>query len=475
MTLRDTTLWFSSAALGLALLACGTTDPKDRDGSHSFHDGMVLDASVLDGGARDGEPDKPACDDGEDNDGDGLTDYPEDPGCESATDPDESNPPYCGLDDQGTMIPLRSLPATGHLVQNTDNGASHFTGSCGGDGAKELIWQLEVQGTTEGIVISTTSDETPPITQIDTVIYVRRDTRDASDAEVACSAASAGQGGTEVAIENPTPGTYYIFVDGKDAGDPGQFLLMVRGLIPLGAPCDPTDLTLVCAPGIICAAPTPGDPTVCMVPYCSDGIDNDNDGIIDFPQEPGCETPLDNSEEDTCPGSGCPQCADGVDNDNDGLTDWPDDPGCIGAGDPMELDECVANLQLSELPVNGIHSGSFTQGTPSYVSGSCSTGNGPEVVYPVSLPYGAERVEVTATTLNYTYLSLYMRAADCADGTELDCRTGYNLPQTLAVEGLAPGDYFLFVDAEDLYGNDTYDVAVSAYLPVGRPASSTTT
>ncbi len=39
-----------------------------------------------------------ACEDGVDNDGDGLVDYPADPGCSSAVDDDESNPP---ADDEG--------------------------------------------------------------------------------------------------------------------------------------------------------------------------------------------------------------------------------------------------------------------------------------------------------------------------------------------------------------------------------------
>lgn len=41
-----------------------------------------------------------ACNDGQDNDGDGLTDYPDDPGCDDAFDPDETDIPACadGID-----------------------------------------------------------------------------------------------------------------------------------------------------------------------------------------------------------------------------------------------------------------------------------------------------------------------------------------------------------------------------------------
>ncbi|MBW2459360.1 MAG: hypothetical protein JRI68_33010, partial [Deltaproteobacteria bacterium] len=42
-----------------------------------------------------------ACDDGQDNDADGLVDYPEDPGCSSPDDDDESDCPGCGGAGQG--------------------------------------------------------------------------------------------------------------------------------------------------------------------------------------------------------------------------------------------------------------------------------------------------------------------------------------------------------------------------------------
>ncbi|MBN2361175.1 MAG: VWA domain-containing protein [Deltaproteobacteria bacterium] len=61
---------------------------------------------------------------------------------------------------------------------------------------------------------------------------------------------------------------------------------------------------------------------------CGDGVDNDGDGLIDFPADPGCESPLDGSEDNPPPA-----CSDGVDNDGDLLIDWPADPSCA---DPMD-------------------------------------------------------------------------------------------------------------------------------------------
>ncbi|MCB0334778.1 MAG: hypothetical protein KDD62_00690 [Bdellovibrionales bacterium] len=75
----------------------------------------------------------------------------------------------------------------------------------------------------------------------------------------------------------------------------------------------------------------PGD-TEKNLPQCSDGIDNDSDGQIDHPKDPGCSSPTDNNEGDD------PQCSDGKDNDGDKKIDWPKDPGCTGPNDNNEKD-----------------------------------------------------------------------------------------------------------------------------------------
>ena len=59
---------------------------------------------------------------------------------------------------------------------------------------------------------------------------------------------------------------------------------------------------------------------------CDDGVDNDGDGAIDFPFDPGCNGPGGNLE--------APQCDDGIDNDGDGKIDWDGGPGG-GTPDPQ--------------------------------------------------------------------------------------------------------------------------------------------
>jgi hypothetical protein len=68
--------------------------------------------------------------------------------------------------------------------------------------------------------------------------------------------------------------------------------------------------------------------TPALAVECSDGIDNDGDGLIDFSDDPGCADALQDIED--------PDCSDGFDDDSDTLTDFPADPGCTSPADLSE-------------------------------------------------------------------------------------------------------------------------------------------
>ena len=68
---------------------------------------------------------------------------------------------------------------------------------------------------------------------------------------------------------------------------------------------------------------------VTYVPPCADGLDNDGDGLIDFPADPGCASAGDNDETDV-------ECSDGLDNDGDGDIDFPGDLECSSPNDTTE-------------------------------------------------------------------------------------------------------------------------------------------
>lgn len=95
---------------------------------------------------------------------------------------------------------------------------------------------------------------------------------------------------------------------------------------------------------------------------CFDGIDNDSDGDIDYPDDPGCADGL--YFEATV-------CDDDLDNDQDGTTDW--DGGSGGTADP----HCLTPLGASEIPTN--------------TSGSCGLGPELALLLPLLAAGGSRR------------------------------------------------------------------------------------
>ncbi len=76
---------------------------------------------------------------------------------------------------------------------------------------------------------------------------------------------------------------------------------------------------------------------------CSDGIDNDGDGNVDFPSDSGCISGGDDTE---APNPPTPQCSDGIDNNGNGLIDYPNDPACSSSNDNNE-ETINADISLS--------------------------------------------------------------------------------------------------------------------------------
>ena len=109
----------------------------------------------------------------------------------------------------------------------------------------------------------------------------------------------------------------------------GASMATVRdGTVLIGAGIGPgipasfdTNVTALCVPGT----------TGCSA--CNNGLDDDDDGRVDFGVDTGCTHPADVSE--------LPACADGFDNDHDGDTDFPDDPSCRNEAErSRETTEC---------------------------------------------------------------------------------------------------------------------------------------
>lgn len=122
-------------------------------------------------------------------------------------------------------------------------------------------------------------------------------------------------------------------------------------------------------------------------PECSDGVDNDADGDIDFPQDTGCTSPSDSSEAGGVPLN---QCNDGIDNDGDSTTDFGSDVGCLSASDSSETEV------IQVVYTKNINTGAFTvSGSPSNFQTLCSN-CAPSTGIPRFLtPKGLHQVMVT--------------------------------------------------------------------------------
>ncbi|MBU1104236.1 MAG: hypothetical protein KJ600_06820 [Nanoarchaeota archaeon] len=116
-----------------------------------------------------------------------------------------------------------------------------------------------------------------------------------------------------------------------------------------------------------CSSPQDNDETYPQA-ECQDGIDNDDDGYTDYPDDFSCSSPQDNDE--AYPQA---QCQDGIDNDNDGFIDYPADSDCYFVQDNTEKMEffTVKNNQGEEVAKFAENGDIFLEGD-CFVTGSCA-------------------------------------------------------------------------------------------------------
>ncbi len=195
-----------------------------------------------------------ACADGMDNDGDGFVDYPEDPGCQSASDTDETDPTPAACADS---------------IDNDQDGRVDYPDDPGCDSAVD---DNETDPPTAGddlvVTLTTASDWNAGYcadVRIDNPGTAPIDWRITLEIEGTVSNlwnANYSQAGSMLTAEG---------VDWNNLVQPGQS-------VAFG----------FCAERS--AAPPPA--------FCSDGLDNDGDGLTDFPANPGCQSADDENETD---------------------------------------------------------------------------------------------------------------------------------------------------------------------------------
>jgi hypothetical protein len=289
------------------VIECGNDADDDGDGRTDYPDDPGCESA---GDLEEADPAQPACRNGQDDDANGLTDHPDDPGCASPDDPSEAS--ACGGHVARDISALRR-------VEGTTVGEVSELQACRDNRAPEAVFLFTLRTSVETLHFDTLGST------FDTLLQVKRACDDAS--EVACNDdVQPGERTSAVDIDRPALGDYYVIIDGF-LEEQGAYTLNIRASVRDGADCPEGDGPVQCRAGALCFE---GE---CVPARCANGIDDDRDGRTDFPNEPGCLTLDDDDEIDPVP---LPECSDGQDNDGSGFIDYPNDPWCDHAADPDE-------------------------------------------------------------------------------------------------------------------------------------------
>jgi hypothetical protein len=497
------------AALSTALFACGSenagdfTMPPCDDDVDNDEDGLVdfPDDPGCTSESDDSEDSvaAPQCKDGRDNDGDGKTDYPSDPGCYATHQDDEADDcpsgagcPQCsdGMDNDengktdwpddvggcaaasdsdeytrnpaacGSNVKIEMLPFDGVISGNlaTSAASSLVSPMCGGAGI-EAVYELRVK--TPKVVVATTEFAE---TSADTVLYIRGANCMDMASEMSCNNdVSTTDKKSKVTHSISTPGTYYLVVDSATSNG-GSYKVSVKFLTGEGEECSGMD---DCGPGLVCRVPGGGNKKVCSKHVCEDTIDDDGDGKLGFPSDPGCVGPTDGDEADSCPGVGpnCPECGDGVDNDADGKTDYgtSGDTTCTSASSASEA--CVATdgvMTLSTAATMDTTVGAVNDGKPACAT--TGTHSAPDKTYRIDVPPMQELTIDNTMTFDGA-VALYNNTCT---GTAINCK---DEPETLTMTNLAAGTYYYVVDGWSS-GSGAYTINISGKIQNGASCES---
>jgi len=404
----------------------------------------------------------PQCGNGRDDDGNGSVDYPADPGCESAGDAIEfvDNPVACGAG-----LTIKQLPPSGMDSGTLDGtSTSNLITPCGGGGGSPGIAYVMVL-TSPAVVVASTDH---PTTAVDTVIDIRSAACATPASHITCSDdLDATRTTSKVTVSLPT-GVYYIIVEGHDTSALGAYTLTVEKFAGEGSACA---MSSECGPGLVCRIPVGGSQMVCSKPVCSDGLDDDADTKIDFPNDPGCVSPADDTEDDDCPsGPNCPQCANGLDDDGDTLIDFPLDTSCNAAAGTSEA--CNAEQDPISAITTAATMGTLVGAHDDHEPSCGFAGGGLDVLHTLTVPAMATLTIDTEDSMVDTLLSLL--PATCAEPSlACDDDGGVSpLSSLLDLVDVAAGTYVIAVDGFDELELGTYNLNVSGTIAPGGSCES---
>jgi len=299
---------------------------------------------------------RPQCSDGIDNDNDGATDYPNDFSCSSATDNDETNPkaqcqdgtdndgdgvtdgqdPGCSGNqdnDEHNICPAATQSSTCRCATNSDctNPDTCQNGYCRPNGVDLSIAKTGPSSVVAGNVASYTITVTNAGPNTAWSVVVSDVVPSGLTFNTGASSALCAVSGNTVTCSN--------FSLGMNATKTLTVAFSVPSTLACGGSHVITNQATVTSSSQETnssnnTSQTVTTPVQCPTYQCNDGIDNDNDGATDYPNDFSCSSPTDNDE--TNPKAAC---QDGMDNDGDGRIDYPADPGCTSKQDDSEAGE----------------------------------------------------------------------------------------------------------------------------------------
>ena len=442
-------------------------------------------------GTTDKQCSTPSCSDGVDNDTDGLTDYPNDPGCASPADDDETD------DCQGADV---TCPACGDGLDNNNNGLIDYPNDPGcrsagqpieGCATEQDAFLVASSGMTAGTTVGAHDDfdptcglgnSTPDVVVLATLPALDTLTLDTTGSQFdtllavypqTCVGSLACNDDNNqtfadtslLTMTNVAAGTYAIVVDGGQGFEgptSGIFTLNLSGTIRAGGRCDGE---LALSGALKCSSDSACTNGVCIgSKQCNDGVDNDGDGLIDFPNDPGCSSPDDDDETDDCQTTKltCPACGDGIDNDGDGLIDYPADPSCSSASGTTE--SCSSTEGIAVVSTNPT-SGDTSTATNDVETSCQFTSGGPDLTYELDLP--ALKTLTVSMTGDFEAV-LELRGVSCAEPS-LACVP--NFDPTLTDSNLAAGKYYLIVDSDE-GETGTFSINISGTMAIGALCES---
>ena len=440
---------------------------------------------------------RPVCSDGRDDDGDGKTDYPNDPGCTSATDATETDDcpsgagcPACadGVDNDGDgQIDYPADTACASASGTTEYCVHHqdpvrpFTGNLTGRRRPPWPTTSTCRAAPTAATRSTRCDVTRPLVElhIDTI-------GSTTDTSVALEAGELRQPRPAVRRRRRRQRRLAGVPDRRR----GRRVLHRRRRRQLArapttstcAACWPTAAAAIRPrPSSRAASATPARARPASRPARRRPATTRSTTTATATATatrpiPGCASPSDPTEDDDCPsGTGCPACSNDVDDDGDGFIDYRADPGCA-VGRHRQRAGAVHLDRSGRAPTNAALVGASTAGHTDDFALSCGFVDGRDDVYRLMRRRGRWRASrSTRSARRSTPCSRSATTAAAPPTWPATTMRAGNLDSRVTLTNVGVGEYFVIVDDRGAATPTTYNLNVTATVAAGAPCDPAST